>query len=393
MKNGKKRLDIAMIGHGFMGRAHSNAIHQVGHFFDIPYDLRLKVICGRDRSNLEAMAAQWGWEETAGDWQSVVERKDIDIVDICTPNRFHAPIAIAAARAGKIVLCEKPLAMNLEESQIMAAAARNVPNLVWFNYRRVPAIALAKRLMNEGKLGKIYHYRATYLQSWGPDPVPEGAWRFNIAEAGSGAVGDLLCHSVDLALWLNGEVSEVSSVVQTFAPGREVDDAVLVLARFANGSIGTFEATRYAIGCRNRNCLEIHGSKGAVRFDLEDLNRLEVFDVDDPPHVQGSHKVLVTGPGHPYVDRFWPPGHIIGYEHTFSATLADFLQCLERNEPFHANFDDGVEVHRILEAVDKSWRSKSWELVPEKTGRARPDVVITARRRDSSQVVSQQGRS
>lgn len=371
MTNGKKKLNMAMIGHGFMGRAHSNAIHQVGRFFEVPYDLRLKVICGRNRSNLEAMAAQWGWEETASDWRSVIENKDIDIVDICTPNRLHAPVAIAAAKAGKIVLSEKPLAMNLEESQTMAAAARGVPNLVWFNYRRVPAIALAKQLVNEGRLGKIYHYRATYLQSWGPDPVREGAWRFNIADAGSGAIGDLLSHSVDLALWLNGEISEVSSLIQTFAPGREVDDAVLLLAGFANGSIGTFEATRYAIGCRNRNYFEIHGSKGALRFNLEDLNRLEFFDVDDPAWVQGSHKLLVTGPGHPYTERFWPPGHIIGYEHTFIATLADFLQCLATNEPFHANFDDGVAVHRVLEAVDQSSKSRSWASMPGKGGRQR----------------------
>jgi predicted dehydrogenase len=356
----RKRLNVAMIGHGFMGRAHSNAFHQVGHFYDSSYDLRLKVICGRSQPQLESMATQWGWGEVARDWEAVVERKDVDIIDICTPNNLHAPIAIAAAKAGKIVLCEKPLAMSVEESERMANAAQNVPTLVWFNYRRVPAIALAKKLVDEGKLGQIYHYRATYLQSWGAEPARADAWRFKRSEAGSGAMGDLLSHSIDLALMLNGPVDEVSALVHTFAPGREVDDAVLMLARFANGSVGTFEATRYAIGCRNRNYLEIHGAKGAIRFDLEDLNRLDVFDGSDTAEVQGSHNVLVTGPGHPYTSRFWPPGHILGYEHTFILTMADFLQSLEKNDTFHVNFQDAVNVQRVLHAVEESARTRSW---------------------------------
>jgi predicted dehydrogenase len=356
----RKRLNVAMIGHGFMGRAHSNAFHQVGHFCESPYELRLKIICGRDQPQLKAMATRWGWEEVASDWESVVERKDVDIIDICTPNYLHAPIAIAAAQAGKIVLCEKPLSLSGEEGERMAKAARNVPTLVWFNYRRVPAIALAKKLVDEGKLGQIYHYRATYLQSWGADPASPDAWRFKRSEAGSGAMGDLLSHSIDLALMLNGPVDEVSALVHTFAPGREVDDAVLTLARFANGSIGSFEATRFAIGCRNRNYFEIHGAKGAIRFDLEDLNRLHVFDAGDAVEVQGSHNVLVTGPGHPYVSDFWPPGHILGYEHTFILTLADFLQSLEKDEIFHANFQDAVEVQRALDAVEESARARSW---------------------------------
>jgi predicted dehydrogenase len=356
----RKQLNVAMIGQGFMGRAHSNAFHQVGHFCGSSYDLRLKVICGRKQPQLKAMAARWGWEEVSGDWETVVARKDVDIIDICTPNYLHAPIAIAAARAGKIVLCEKPLAMSVEEAERMANAAQNVPTLVWFNYRRVPAIALAKKLVDEGKLGQIYHYRATYLQSWGADPVSPDAWRFKQSEAGSGAMGDLLSHSIDLALMLNGPVDEVSALVHTFAPGREVDDAVLTLARFANGSIGSFEATRFAIGCRNRNYLEIHGAKGAIRFDLEDLNRLHVFDAGDAAEVQGSHNVLVTGPGHPYTSDFWPPGHILGYEHTFILTLADFLRSLEKNERFHANFQDAVNVQTVLRAVEESARTRSW---------------------------------
>lgn len=356
----RKRLNVAMVGHGFMGRAHSNAFHQVGHFCEPAYDFKLKVICGRNQNQLNSMAAQWGWEEIAGDWESLVNRKDIDIIDICTPNYLHAPIAIAAAKEGKIVLCEKPLALTVEESERMANAAQSVPTLVWFNYRRVPAIALAKKIVDEGKLGQIYHYRATYLQSWGADPVGPDAWRFKHSEAGSGAIGDLLSHSIDLALMLNGPVDEVSALVQTFAPGREVDDAVLMLARFANGSVGTFEATRYAIGCRNRNYLEIHGAKGALRFDLENLNRLNVFDCSDAAEIQGSHNVLVTGPGHPYTADFWPPGHILGYEHTFILTLSDFLKSLAKNETFHANFQDAVNVQRVLHAVEESARTRLW---------------------------------
>lgn len=356
----RKRLNVAMIGHGFMGRAHSNAFHQVGHFCESSFDLSLKVICGRNQAQLRSMATQWGWEEVACDWETLVDRKDVDIIDICTPNYLHAPIAIAAAKAGKAVLCEKPLAMSVQESERMANAAQNVPTLVWFNYRRVPAIALAKKLVDEGKLGRVFHYRATYLQSWGAEPVSADAWRFKQSEAGSGAMGDLLSHSIDLALMLNGSLDEVSALVHTFAPGREVDDAALMLARFANGSLGSFEATRHAIGCHNRNYFEIHGAKGAIRFDLEDLNRLQVFDGHDAAELQGSHNVLVTGPGHPYTSNFWPPGHILGYEHTFILTLADFLQSLEKNEIFHANFQDAVNVQRVLHAVEESARTRSW---------------------------------
>jgi predicted dehydrogenase len=359
----KQKLSVAMIGCGFMGRAHSNAFHQAGRFFDLPYELKLRVVCARQRETVENFAARWGWEEAQTDWQSVVTRKDVDVVDIGAPNHLHAPIAIEAAKAGKIVLCEKPLAMNLPEAERMAAAARNVPTLVWFNYRRVPAVALAKQLVEQGKIGKPYHYRAAYLQSWGGDPDRAGVWRFRKADAGSGAMGDLLTHSLDLALLLNGGIEEVSSLLHTFVPNREVDDAALLLARFANGSIGTFEATRFATGCRNRNSFEIHGSQGAIRFNLEDLNRLEVFDRSDAIEIEGSHKVLVTGPGHPYVSRFWPPGHIIGYEHTFIATLADFLESLARQQAFHANFDDGVAVDRLLEAVARSAQSRSWTKV------------------------------
>lgn len=290
--------------------------------------------------------------------------KEIDVVDGCAPNYLHASIAEAAALAGKIVLCEKPLAMSVEESKRMSMVARDVPTLVWFNYRRVPAITLAKGLVEEGKIGDIYHYRATYLQSWAQSPVDPGAWRFKRSEAGTGAIGDLLSHSVDLALWLNGAITKLSSLTQTFTTGREVDDAVLLMARFSNRSVATFEASRYATGCRNRNYFEIHGSKGALRFNLEDLNRLDFFDASDSVEIQGSHSVLVTGPLHPHTDHFWPPGHIIGYEHTFIATLADFLQSLGENVPFYPNFADAVCVQQMLEAVDCSARSGAWVSVP-----------------------------
>lgn len=360
MTSKKSTLNVAMIGQGFMGRAHSNAFHQVNHFFDTRYDLKRKVICGRDQARLQQMAARWGWQETAEDWRAIVERRDIDLVDIGTPNHLHSEISLAAAGAGKMVLCEKPLAMSTEEAQRMAAAVRGRPNLVWFNYRRVPAIALSKQLVDEGRVGQVFHYRGAYLQSWGPDPARAGSWRFRPSEAGSGAMGDLLSHSIDLALLLNGIILEVSAMTQTFSPGREVDDAVLLLAKFANGSIGSFEATRYAIGCRNRNAFEIHGSKGMIGFNLEDLNRLQFFDSADPSYVQGARNLLVTSAEHPYANKFWPPGHLIGYEHTFIATLADFLNALQKGEPFHPNFDDGLRVQRVLDAVSRSARQGAW---------------------------------
>lgn len=348
-----RELRVAMLGQGFMGKAHSNAWRQAPHFFDLPFRIRCSLVCGRDEAALQQIAARWGWESTSTDWRTAIDRPDIDAVDICLPNHMHAEVAIAAAQAGKMVLCEKPLAMNASEADAMAAAARHVPNLVWFNYRRVPAIALAQRWMDEGRLGEIYHYRATYLQQWGPDPSRANVWRMDPSIAGSGAAGDLLSHSLDLALWLNGPVQSLSSTLHTFTKGRQVDDAVLAMARFANGSIGTFEASRFAIGCRNRNAFEIHGSKGMLRFNLERLNHLEYLDATEPDERQGLRDIL-TG------SEFWKPGHIIGYEHTFIATLADFLRAVDRQEPFHPNFEDGAAVQRLLDAVTVSAGSGQW---------------------------------
>ena len=357
---GKRTLNVAMIGQGFMGRAHSNAFHQVPHFFDIPYKFNLKVICGRDREKLAAMASQWEWEGIATDWQQVIARADVDVVDVAAPNVLHAPIAIAAARAGKMVLCEKPMATSAADAQRMADAARNVPNLVWFNYRRVPAIAFAKRLIAEGKLGQIFHYRATYLNQSGNIGANPAAWRYRREEAGSGALGDLLSHVIDLSLYLNGPIKELNAMMNTFVPGREVDDAVEVLVRFANGSVGTLESSRYGVGCRNRNMFEIQGSKGRLSFNLENMNHLEFYDATIPMNLQGNSKILVTGPDHPYENNFWKPGHPIGYEHTFIATLGDFVTSLSQKEQFRPNFDDGLLVQKLLDAVEQSAESKSW---------------------------------
>src|SRR6266568_2395631 len=353
MTQRKQILNVAMIGSGFMGDAHSNAFCQVARFFPGPFELRRKVICARDRARLEATAARWGWEEVETDWRAAVSRPDVHLVDVAVPNAMHAPIAIAAAEAGKIVLCEKPLAMSLPEAQQMAKAARNVPNLVWFNYRRVPAVAFAKQLVEEGKLGKAFHYRAVYLNSSGADSTKTKAWRYHRAEAGSGASGDLLSHSIDLALLLNGPITELVAMSHAFVPGRDVDDATAFLARFANGSVGTFEASRFGIGCRNRNSFEIHGDGGMLRFNLEEMNHLEFYDARETPNVQGTRNILVTGPDQPYAQNFWKPGHLIGYEHSFIATLGDFLETLGRQETFHPNFDDAVEVQRILDAAER----------------------------------------
>ncbi|HXZ31582.1 MAG TPA: Gfo/Idh/MocA family oxidoreductase [Terriglobales bacterium] len=356
----KQKLHLAMIGSGFIGKVHSNAFRQVGHFFDLPYDLLLKVICGRNPEKLEAAAAQWGWDETETDWQTVVARKDIDVVDVAVPNALHAPIAIAAAQAGKAVLCEKPLAVSLEEAKSMAQAVHHVPNLVWFNYRRLPAVAFAKQLIEEGRIGQTFHYRALYLNQSGNDPSKASGWRYKRNEAGSGAAGDLLSHLIDLALYLNGPLSELNAMTHIFAPERDVDDAALMLTRFANGSIGTFEVSRYGVGCQNRNTFEINGSKGMLRFTLDDMNRLDFFDAQEASNLQGMRSITVTGPDHPYWQSFWKPGHAIGYEHPFIATLGDFLLAWARQEPFHVNFDDAVAVQRVLDAVERSAVSQSW---------------------------------
>jgi predicted dehydrogenase len=356
-----------------MGKAHSNAFAQVTRFFDVPFRLRLSVLCGRDPQTLERSADLWGWEQTATDWRQVIERRDIDIVDIALPNHLHAEAAIAAAKAGKIVLCEKPLANTLEEAKAMADAAQNVATMVWFNYRRVPAIAYARQLIDEGRIGQAFHYRGTYQQQWGTDTTRPATWKMNPAQAGHGVVGDLLSHAIDLALYLNGQIEQVTALTRTFAPARSVEDAVASLVTFRNGSIGTLEATRFGVGQRNGNSFEIQGANGMLRFHLEDLNRLEFFDARDPALLQGARNLLVTDPQHPYGTNFWRPGHIIGYEHTFIAALGDFLLSLSRDEPFHPNFEDGLRVQQVLEAVLQSAQSRQWEAISAKVADVRPE--------------------
>ena len=363
----KVKLNVAMIGSGFIAKVHSNAFRQVEYFFDVPYEVCRKVICGRDRAKLEKAASRWGWSEVETDWQKIVARSDIDAIDIAVPNALHSSIAIAAAEAGKIVLCEKPLASSLEEAENMTRAVQRTPNLVWFNYRRIPAVAFAKQLITEGRIGQPFHYRALYLNQSGNDLSKGNTWRYKRSEAGMGAAGDLLSHSIDLALYLNGSITELSAMMHTFAPGRDVDDATLLLARFANGSIGTFEATRYGVGCQNRNTFEVNGSKGMLGFTLDDMNQLDFFDATEPANLQGSRCIAVTALAHPYGQNFWKPGHVLGYEHPFIATLGDFLNSIARQEPFHANFEDALAVQRILHAVERSATSRGWVSVEGQT--------------------------
>ncbi|MGA8489886.1 MAG: Gfo/Idh/MocA family oxidoreductase [Terriglobales bacterium] len=356
----KTKLNIGMIGSGFIGKVHSNAFRQVGHFFEVPYEVRLQVICGRDRAKLETAASRWGWSEIETDWEKVIARKDIDAVDIAVPNALHSAIAIAAAEAGKMVLCEKPLASTLEEAEIMTKAVQHTPNMVWFNFRRVPAIVFAKQLIMEGRIGQPFHYRALYLNQSGNDPAKANTWRYKRSEAGMGAAGDLLSHSIDIALYLNGPIKELAAMTHTFARGRDVDDAALLMARFANGSIGTFEATRYGVGCQNRNTFELNGSKGMLSFTLDDMNQLDFFDATEPINLQGRRSIAVTALDHPYGKNFWKPGHVLGYEHPFIATLADFLNSIGGQEPFQVNFEDALVVQRILDAIERSSASRGW---------------------------------
>jgi predicted dehydrogenase len=359
----KPELRVALLGQGFMGKAHSNAYFQAGHFYDLPYRLRRTLLCGRDPAALATMAERWGWEETSTDWRAAIDRPDIDVVDIALPNHLHAPAAIAAAEAGKIVLCEKPLAMSVDEGRAMVAAARQRPTLVWFNYRRVPAIAFAHQLITAGRLGQIFHYNAAYRQQWGADTSRAATWRMDPAQAGSGVADDLMTHLLDTALYLNGPIADVMADARTIAPNRQIDDAVMALVRFENGSAGTFEATRFAIGCKNQNSFAIHGAGGLLRFDLERLNHLEFVDAAVPSTEQGPRDLLVTDLKHPVFGNFWRPGHIIGYEHTFIATLAEFLDCLSRDADFHPSFADALVTQQALEALLQSSRTRQWTAV------------------------------
>jgi predicted dehydrogenase len=376
----KKPLNIGLVGYGFMGRTHSNAYKRVNDFFDVPFRPVLKAVCGRTAQGAKAFAEQWGYESTETDWRKLIERKDIDAIDICTPNNTHAEIAQAAAAMGKMILCEKPLSMNLVEGQKMVDAIdkAGVPNTVWYNYRRVPAVTLAKNLIDAGRLGKIFHYRANFLQDWTISAdLPQGGtglWRLDVAAAGSGVTGDLLAHCIDTALWLNGPINSVSAMTETFIKERKhnltgkvepvgIDDACAFLCRFDNGSLGLFESTRYARGHKALYTFEINGEKASIKWDLEDLHRLEYFDHRDESIVRGWHSVHVTDGDMPYMKNWWVPGLQIGYEHTFVHQFADFLENVAKGQPTAPTFRDALATQAVCDAVLDSAENSKWESV------------------------------
>ena len=378
----KKILNIGMVGYGFMGRTHSNAFLQAGRYFDLPYQPVLKAICARNAGRAEAFAANWGYESIESDWRKLVERKDIDLIDIASPNDTHAEIAIAAAKAGKMVMCEKPLGRTAAEAAAMvhAVESANVPNMVWYNYRRVPAVMLLKQLLDEGRLGRIFHYRAKFLQDWTiSQELPqggEGLWRLDVAVAGSGVTGDLLAHNIDTALWLNGPIRELTAMTETFIKQRKhnltgklepvgIDDASAFLCRFQNGSLATFEATRYARGHKALNTLEINGEHGSATWDLHDLHRIQWFDHRDEGRLRGWRSIHVSDGDHPYMKHWWVPGLQIGYEHTFIHQVADFLDGLASGKAAAPTFRDGLATDQVTDAVLKSAKTRQWENVPE----------------------------
>ena len=377
----KKHLNIGMVGYGFMGRTHSNAFRQAGRFFDLPYQAVLKSICARNADRANQFASTWGYESVETDWRRLVERKDIDLIDIASPNDTHAEIAIAAAGAGKIVMCEKPLARSAIEGKAMVEAveAANVANMVWYNYRRVPAVVLLKQLISEGRLGKIFHYRAKFLQDWTiSQDLPqggEGLWRLDAAVAGSGVTGDLLSHNIDTALWLNGRIVSLTAMTETFIQERRhnltgrmekvgIDDASAFLARFENGSLATFEATRYARGHKALYTLEINGEHASAIWDLHDLHRLQWFDHRDEGRLRGWRSVHITDSDHPYMKHWWVPGLQIGYEHTFVHQAADFFEALAKGEPASPTFREALQTDYVTDSILKSARTGEWQQVP-----------------------------
>jgi predicted dehydrogenase len=373
----ENNINVALIGYAFMGRAHSNAYRQVSAFLSPARGARRKLLCGRSEGPLRAAAAQFGWEQTCTDWREAIDRDDIDLIDICTPGDSHAEIAIAAAAAGKAVLCEKPLANTLAEAEAMLAAVQRagVVNMVCHNYRRAPAVLLARRLVEDGRIGTIHHFRGTYLQDWILDPQFPLVWRLERQRAGSGALGDIGSHAIDLARFLVGEIAEVSAALHTFVTERPlpgdatrhgrvtVDDAAAAVVRFAGGALGTIEATRFAAGRRNYNRFEINGSRGSIAFNLERMNELEVYFTDDAEDVQGFRTINVTDPAHPFVAQWWPPGHIIGYEHTFTHTVFDLLEGIAAGRSPQPDFADGVQNQRVLDAIERAHGSRRWEEV------------------------------
>jgi len=374
----KKQIRVGLIGTGLMGRIHTNGYKRLADFFpEYEYVPVLQACCSRREPNAKAFMERWGYASYETDWRKIIERDDIDAVDICTPNDTHAEIAIAAAKAGKMILCEKPLARTVAEAEGMLKAVEEagVKNTVWYNYRRIPAVTLAKNIVSSGKLGKIFHYRANFLQDWTINPdLPQGGdgtWRLDVESAGSGVTGDLLAHCVDTAMWINGGIKDVSAVTETFVKERVhqgtgqkqavgIDDACIFHCHFDNGSLGLFEATRYARGHKALYTLEINGEHASIRWDLHDMNRLEYFDHSDEGKVRGWRSIHITDGDHPYMHRWWIPGTSIGYEHSFIHQVADFYS-LQSGEPCHPTFRDAFETQKVCEAVLDSARDRAWK--------------------------------
>jgi predicted dehydrogenase len=384
-------LAVAMIGHSFMGAAHSQAWRTAPRFFDLPFRPEMRVLCGRDADRAAAAADRLGWQQSDADWQTVVARDDIDLVDVVTPGDSHAEIAIAALAADKHVLCEKPLASSLADAERMAEAAeeagrRGVRAMVGFCYRRLPAVGLARQLVADGRIGEVRHVRAAYLQDWIADPEAPLSWRLDKDRAGSGALGDIGAHIIDLTQFITGDrVREVSGHLETFVKERPVatehaglsgtasssergpvtvDDAAVFLARFGGGALGVFEATRFATGRKNAIRIEINGSRGSIAFDFEDMNVLEFYDATEPPATAGFRRILATEADHPYVAAWWPPGHVLGYEHGFTHQVVDLLRAVAAGTDPDPSFSDGLQVQRVLAAVETSSDTRTWQEIP-----------------------------
>ncbi len=379
----KKKVGVALIGGGFMGKTHSNAYLKVAKFFNLPVEPEMNVFCSND-PNPQEMADRWGWKEVETDYRKAIARDDVELVDICTPNNVHMEMAITAAEAGKMVFCEKPMALNYEQAKRMADAVRKarVANFVCFNYRRVPALALARQLVQEGRIGRIYHITASYMQDWIMDPDFPLVWRLKKEVSGSGAHGDINAHIIDAARFISGdEFKEVCGMTETFIKQRSigemtgqglqarkstrkgsvtVDDAAIFMTRMKSGALGTFTATRFAAGRRNANRIEINGSKGSLSFDFESMNELQYYSTDDESHLQGFRRILVTDPPHPYMDAWWPAGHGVGYEHGFINTVADIMRSIGGKQQFSPDFQEGLKVQAVLDAVLLSAKEKRW---------------------------------
>jgi predicted dehydrogenase len=379
-------LRIGMIGYGFMGKAHSNAWRRVGNFFpELEHRPVLQAVCARDAGKARAFADSWGYADVETDWQKLIARDDIDLVDICVPNNLHHEMALAAAKAGKMIACEKPLAMSVAEGEAMvkAVAEARVPTMVWYNYRRIPAVTLAKQLVDEGRMGRVFHYRASFLQDWTiAADVPQGGaalWRLDAEAAGSGVTGDLLAHNIDTAMWLNGPITRVMAETETFVKERVhqatgkpqpvgIDDACMFMARFANGAMGLFESTRYARGHKALKTFELNGEDASFAFDLHDSQYLDFFEYRSKAtgqkvegQINGWRRIHVTNGEHPYMDHWWVPGLTIGYEHSFVHAAADFLEGLETGEGVQPDFQNALQTQKVCEAVLRSARSGHWE--------------------------------